>query len=80
MARATDYTRSIYRDDIPVSEREKEVLDLVAKAMTNAEIAAHLFVTEKTVQHHVAALYRKSGISQRNRVKLSQWRPLDHDQ
>jgi two-component system nitrate/nitrite response regulator NarL len=42
-----------------MTEREVEVLGLVAHGMTNKEIAAKLFLSAKTVQHHVAHIYDK---------------------
>ena len=42
-----------------LSDREVEVLGLVAHGMTNKEIAAKLFLSAKTVQHHVAHIYDK---------------------
>jgi DNA-binding CsgD family transcriptional regulator/tetratricopeptide (TPR) repeat protein len=46
---------------LPVSltKREGEVLRLLAAGMRNAEIAAHLFVSPRTVDHHVSALLAK---------------------
>ena len=48
-----------------VSEREAEVLDLLAQRLTNAEIAARLFVSVRTVESDVSALLRKLGASNR---------------
>ena len=45
--------------------REAEVLELVAEGLTNAEIAARLFITEKTVGHHVSSILRKLGVGSR---------------
>jgi DNA-binding CsgD family transcriptional regulator len=45
--------------EIPLSPRESEVLELLAVGMRNAEIAAKLFLSERTVEHHVASLLRK---------------------
>ena len=42
-----------------LTEREVEVLGLVAHGMTNKEIAGSLFLSAKTVQHHVAHIYDK---------------------
>src|SRR5262245_24972519 len=42
-----------------VSDREAEVLRLVADRATNAEIAAQLYVSVRTVESHVSSLLRK---------------------
>jgi LuxR family maltose regulon positive regulatory protein len=43
----------------PLSEREREVLSLVAAGWSNREIAKELFVAQSTVKTHVNNLYRK---------------------
>jgi class 3 adenylate cyclase len=48
-----------------VSRREAEVLALVVESRTNAEIAARLFISERTVESHVSALLRKLDASDR---------------
>jgi DNA-binding NarL/FixJ family response regulator len=42
-------------------DREIEVLDLLARGLTNEEIAQRLFLSEKTVRHHVSAILCKLG-------------------
>ncbi|WP_245916439.1 response regulator transcription factor [Nocardioides gansuensis] len=51
-----------------LSPREVEVLDLVVRGMSNAEIACALYVSLPTVKTHVAQILRKVGA--RDRVQL----------
>jgi DNA-binding CsgD family transcriptional regulator len=53
------------RLDEPLSERELEVLALLASGRTNAEIAGALFVALGTVKSHVNNIYRKLGAANR---------------
>jgi LuxR family maltose regulon positive regulatory protein len=49
----------------PLSERELEVLGLVAAGLKNQEIAAELFVVVGTVKAHLNSIYRKLGVQSR---------------
>ena len=61
--------------DEPLSERELEVLSLLASGKTNSEVAGELFVSVGTVKSHTANIYRKLGA--RNRAgALSRAREL----
>lgn len=51
-----------------VTDREREVLSLIARGLTNPEIAATLFLSEATVKTHVGRLLAKTD--SRNRVQL----------
>ena len=50
----------------PLSEREREVLALIARGCTNREIAERLVIAEKTAGHHVSHILDKLGLSRRS--------------
>jgi NarL family two-component system response regulator LiaR len=54
----------------PLSERELEVLRLVARGMSNQEIADTLVVGEATVRSHVSAILRKLQLASRTQAAL----------
>jgi DNA-binding NarL/FixJ family response regulator len=53
-----------------LSEREREVLDLIAAGSTNREIAEQLYLSPHTVKEHTSAVYRK--LQARNRAEAVQ--------
>jgi DNA-binding NarL/FixJ family response regulator len=48
-----------------LTDREREVLDLVARGLTNAAIAARLHLSDKTVRNHVSAIFTKLHVGDR---------------
>lgn len=75
-AGASDGSAADNRWALPVdvrqlSDRELEVLTLIAHGKTNDEIGAALGISGKTAQHHVARAYRKIGVS--GRVAATVW-------
>jgi len=65
-----------------LSQRERDVLKLIALGLSNAEIATKLFISPHTVKNHVSNIYRKLGIDDRTQVALIALRlglvSLDH--
>ena len=49
-----------------VSDREKEVLVLVAQGLTNREIAEKLVISENTARNHVSRILEKLGLARRS--------------
>lgn len=53
------------------TEQERRVAVLAAQGLTNKEIAQHLYVSAKTVDHHLSRVYAKLGISSRRQLILA---------
>ena len=62
-SRLLDQVRQPAKD--AVSERELEVLQLIARGFNNREAAAHLFISEATVKTHLLHIYTKLGVNDR---------------
>jgi DNA-binding CsgD family transcriptional regulator len=58
-----------------LSEREVEIVELVATGLTNQEIADQLMISKRTVDNHVSNIFTKTG--SKNRVALLNW-AMDH--
>lgn len=51
-----------------LTNREKEILDLVAQGLSNREISEQLFVSRYTVESHIKHIYRKLSVSKRTKA------------
>ena len=58
---------------LSLSAREAQIMSLIAGGHTNGEIAAHLFLAEKTVKNHVRSIYSKLGVGSRPDA-IAHWR------
>jgi DNA-binding NarL/FixJ family response regulator len=59
---------AVATDDCPLTTRELEILQLVARGSTNGEIARRLWVTEQTVKFHLSNIYRKLEVGNRTQA------------
>jgi DNA-binding NarL/FixJ family response regulator len=76
---AAGQRRSRLRRDLRpagLSEREIEVLRLVAEGCSNPQIAQRLYISRRTAEHHVQHVYAKIGVSSRAAAALF---ALEHD-
>ena len=48
-----------------LTEREEQVLKVIANRLSNREISRHLMISESTVENHIHHIYTKLGISNR---------------
>jgi DNA-binding CsgD family transcriptional regulator len=65
---AARFSASVRND---LSDRELEIVELVATGLTNQEIAAQLMISKRTVDNHVSNIFTKTGA--KNRVALLNW-------
>jgi len=54
-----------------LSRREREVFNLIAKGLNNADAAAHLMICPCTVKFHLTRIYKKLGIKSRSKLIVS---------
>lgn len=55
-----------------LSQREVEVMDLIASGMTNQQIAATCFISEKTVKNHINRIFAKLHAGSRSEA-IARW-------
>lgn len=53
---------------VQVTERERDVLALLVRGMSYHQIAAELFITQKTVGYHLSNLYAKAHVNGRHQL------------
>jgi DNA-binding CsgD family transcriptional regulator len=58
-------TKQTLSNPAGLTARQLEVLRLIADGRSNAEIATELYISKKTVEHHVSAIYTKLGVGSR---------------
>jgi DNA-binding NarL/FixJ family response regulator len=58
------------RSEYNLTQREHDILALLAEGRSNREIAGALFLSEKTVKAHLAAIFRKLGVTNRTQAAM----------
>jgi LuxR family maltose regulon positive regulatory protein len=58
-------------DELPLSRRELEVLEMAAQGLTNLQMANRLELTVHAVKFHLASIYRKLGVSNRTEAAVT---------
>ena len=59
-----------FSDQDQLSDREREVLTLVADGLANKQIARHLSITERTVKAHLTSIFQRIGVTDRTQAAL----------
>jgi len=59
------------RSEFSLTQRENDILALLAEGRSNRDIAGHLFLSEKTVKAHLAAIFRKLGVTNRTQAAMA---------
>jgi DNA-binding NarL/FixJ family response regulator len=58
------------RSEFNLTQRENDILALLAEGRSNRQIAQSLFLSEKTVKAHLAAIFRKLGVTNRTQAAM----------
>jgi DNA-binding NarL/FixJ family response regulator len=62
---------SLWQAPVALTRREQEVATLVAQGMTNHQMAAKLFLSERTIEKHVSKILRKLDLA--SRTEIAAW-------
>jgi DNA-binding NarL/FixJ family response regulator len=69
-ASGRDHGANGRRGEYNLTQREHDILELLAEGRANREIAQHLYLSEKTVKAHLAAIFRKLGVTNRTQAAM----------
>lgn len=64
-------TQSFEQNSVSLSDREIQIIELVATGLTNLEISQKLEISKRTVDNHISNILTKTGTD--NRVSLVRW-------
>lgn len=63
-------TRRFRNDPAELSERETEVIRLIALGLSNKQISSKLFLSEKTVKNHISRIFSKLNVTARTQAAI----------
>jgi two-component system, NarL family, response regulator DegU len=69
-SRGRDNGHGVRRSEYSLTTRENDILALLAEGRSNREIAQALYLSEKTVKAHLAAIFRKLGVTNRTQAAM----------
>jgi DNA-binding NarL/FixJ family response regulator len=69
-ATSKDHASNGRRGEYNLTQREHDILALLAEGRANREIAQRLYLSEKTVKAHLAAIFRKLGVTNRTQAAM----------
>ncbi|HLT20933.1 MAG TPA: response regulator transcription factor, partial [Thermomicrobiales bacterium] len=67
----TQASSAVALEPVRLTRREREVVRLIARGLTNRQIAVELDIADRTVDTHVTNIFKKLGVS--SRVKVAAW-------
>jgi two-component system NarL family response regulator len=68
LAGVREFTASVRKMGLRLTRRQQELLPMVARGLTNKEIASHLNLSEQTVKNHIHRMLRKIGANDRSEI------------
>lgn len=60
-----------HRPEFSLTNRERDILGLLSEGRSNRDIAQNLYLSEKTVKAHLAAIFRKLGVTNRTQAAMA---------
>jgi DNA-binding NarL/FixJ family response regulator len=60
-----------HRPEASLTQRETDIMSLLSEGKSNREISRSLFLSEKTVKAHLAAIFRKLGVTNRTQAAMA---------
>jgi DNA-binding NarL/FixJ family response regulator len=68
---SSDTGDGVHRPTSSLTQRETDILALLAEGRSNRDISRALYLSEKTVKAHLAAIFRKLGVSNRTQAAMA---------